>query len=301
MNHFNIINLIEKNPISILSNTYNNKFLIKIKENFTNSEQQLFVSSLYCYLNYDNIKDLIIDFDDIWKWLGFSNKDKAKRALIKNFIIDVDYKFLLTPIGEQKKEGRGGHNREIILMNINTFKLLCIKSETKKANEIHNYLLKLEKLLQDIIIEQSNEFKKLLEKKENEIINIEKQNYILQKKNKLEKHNLLLQEYGTSSPLIYIVRVKTYDDNSYVIKIGESRKGISDRYTEHKSKYEEAVLLDCFMVKRSRDFELFLHNFLPFCDTGKFGAIKVNRADEFAPVKNADGPSNQAPVDDSPA
>jgi len=44
-----------------------------------------------------------------------------------------------------------------------------------------------------------------------------------------------------------------------------------------------------------------LHNFLPFCDTGKFGAIKVNRADEFAPVKNADGPSNQAPVDDSPA
>lgn len=39
-------------------------------------------------------------------------------------------------------------------------------------------------------------------------------------------------------------------------------------------------------------FELFLHNFLPFCDTGKFGAIKVNRLDEFAPVKNADGPSN---------
>ena len=34
-------------------------------------------------------------------------------------------------------------------------------------------------------------------------------------------------------------------------------------------------------------FELFLHNFLPFCD--KFGVLKVQREDEFAPVKNANG------------
>ena len=30
-----------------------------------------------------------------------------------------------------------------------------------------------------------------------------------------------------------------------------------------------------------------MHNFLPFCDAGKFGAIKVKREDEFGPVKNA--------------
>lgn len=48
-------------------------------------------------------------------------------------------------------------------------------------------------------------------------------------------------------------------------------------------------------------FELFLHGFLPFCDQGKFGAIKVDRAEEFGPVKNADGPSDEAPVNDSPA
>lgn len=35
-------------------------------------------------------------------------------------------------------------------------------------------------------------------------------------------------------------------------------------------------------------FELFLHNFLPFCDDGKFGVLCVQRHDEFAPVKNAD-------------
>lgn len=36
-------------------------------------------------------------------------------------------------------------------------------------------------------------------------------------------------------------------------------------------------------------FELFIHNFLPFCDNGKFGVLKVAREEEFAPVKNAEG------------
>ena len=42
-------------------------------------------------------------------------------------------------------------------------------------------------------------------------------------------------------------------------------------------------------------FELFLHNFLPFCDDGKFGALKVQREDEFAPVKNANGAATDTP------
>lgn len=39
----------------------------------------------------------------------------------------------------------------------------------------------------------------------------------------------------------------------------------------------------------SYKFELFLHNFLPMCADGKVGAIKVDRDDEFAPIKNASG------------
>ena len=49
----NIIDLIEKNPITNLSNTYNNKFLIKIKDNFTEIQQKIFISSFYCYLNHN--------------------------------------------------------------------------------------------------------------------------------------------------------------------------------------------------------------------------------------------------------
>ena len=48
-------------------------------------------------------------------------------------------------------------------------------------------------------------------------------------------------------------------------------------------------------------FELFLHNFLPMCSDGKVGALKVNRNEEFGPVKNADGPEGEALVNDSPS
>jgi UDP-N-acetylglucosamine/UDP-N-acetylgalactosamine diphosphorylase len=42
-------------------------------------------------------------------------------------------------------------------------------------------------------------------------------------------------------------------------------------------------------------FELFIHNFLPFCDAGKFGVMKVIREEEFAPVKNAEGSEVDSP------
>lgn len=37
-------------------------------------------------------------------------------------------------------------------------------------------------------------------------------------------------------------------------------------------------------------FELFIHGFLPMVEAGKLGIVMVDRASEFAPVKNADGP-----------
>lgn len=56
----NIVELIENNPITRLSGTYQHKLLTKIKENFTNNEQQMFVTSFYCYLNYDYQNDFVV-------------------------------------------------------------------------------------------------------------------------------------------------------------------------------------------------------------------------------------------------
>jgi hypothetical protein len=91
MQSLDIVKLIEKNSMTRLTNEYEHKLLNKIKDSFTNTQQQLFVSSFYCYLHYRS-NDFVIDFDDIWKWVGFTRKGHAKRVLEKNFVIDIDYK-----------------------------------------------------------------------------------------------------------------------------------------------------------------------------------------------------------------
>ena len=68
--NLDIVKLIEKNPITRFSNNYQNRFINKIKEHFNENEQQLFITSFYCYLNYDSKKEFIIDLDNVWKWLG---------------------------------------------------------------------------------------------------------------------------------------------------------------------------------------------------------------------------------------
>lgn len=244
METFNIVDAIETKTNNKLSNTYNNKLIEKIKNNFTEEEQKLYIVSFYSYLNYDEFTDFVVDLDDVWKWLGFSQKVNTKRVLTKNFKENIDYKILLFQNEEQKKDGRGGNNKETILLNINTFKLFCLLAGTEKAKQIHKYYVKLESILHQTIKEESKEFK-------NQILQLEwdKKKLIIDKS--MEKHNLLLKEYGTSSPLIYLVRIKTYENKTYGLKIGESRLGITDRYGEHKSKYDECVFMDCFRVLRT--------------------------------------------------
>ena len=145
-----IVNLIESNPITKFTGDYQSKLVEKVKNNFNNYEQQLFLSSFYCYLKYDFKNDFVIDLDNVWQWLDFSSKHKSKELLNKFFVINKDYKCLLTQAGEQKKETRGGHNKEIIMLNVETFKKFCLKAGTKKADEIHEYFIKLENIMFEI-------------------------------------------------------------------------------------------------------------------------------------------------------
>jgi phage anti-repressor protein len=275
-----IVNLIEKNPITRFSRDYQNKFIHKIQQKFSETQQHLFIGSFYCYLNYTK-NDFVIDLENVWKWLGFSRKDPAKVVLEKHFIINVDYivKKATSEVAEAKnftpevagtknnEENRGGHNKETILLNINTFKKLCLKSNTKKADEIHDYFIKLEETFQEIINEESSELRvQLLNNQEHFKQNqrkIKEKDEAIEKlirDKMLEKHNLLLREFGNKGSIVYIIKVKTFENGQYIVKIGESRKGIESRYNEHKTNYEESLILDCFSVVRSKELESFIHN-----------------------------------------
>ena len=99
-----------------------------------------------------------------------------------------------------------------------------------------------------------------LQKQLSQVEDKKKQEYEtkLEKQKVIEREKILLKEYGTIGSVFYVIKVKTYENKQYVIKVGESRRGITDRYKEHKSKYEECLLLDCFAVNKSKDFETFI-------------------------------------------
>lgn len=265
MEQLDIVSLIENNPITKLSKDYNIKLLTKIKNIFTDFEQQLFLSSFYCYINCNPTNDFVIDLDNVWKWIGFSYKHKAKLLLEKNFVIDTDYKILPNLKVEQKideeekKENRGGHNKEIIMMNINTFKKFCLKAGTKKADEIHDYYMKLEEIIQETISDECNELKLQLDKEKNKLENISIQS---EKEKEELKEKTLLEQFPLNTQCIYIGLVdnktlgkpnsKMYHET--VIKFGQSNN-LNERVKIHKKTYENFRLYNAFKVKNKIEIE----------------------------------------------
>ena len=248
MESFNIVDLIENNPITTLSTTYQNKLLTKIKAKFTESEQQLFVVSFYGVLKYDTTSDFVIDLDDVWKWLEFATKQKAKMLLENHFVKEKDYKITTTPPVKKSEHVRGGHNKEIFMLNIATFKKFCLKAGTKKADEIHDYYIKLEETLQEVSHEESTELKTQLEQNH---IQLEQTQFQLDKSEKTAekiREKTLLEQFGRNTQCVYYGSIDNLShNNERLIKFGNSNN-LAGRVAQHKETYTNFHLLNAFKV-----------------------------------------------------
>jgi hypothetical protein len=254
MQELNIVELIEKNPITKLSSTYNNKLLNKIKEKFSGFEQQLFVSSFYCFLNYDKNIDFVVDLDNVWKWLGFNQKYNAKYLLEKNFNIDVDYKNLAPESSGASldKEKHGGQNKQTILLTIKCFKSLCLKAQTKKAIEIHEYYMKLEETLHEIVEEETNELKLQLEQKDNIILEIKQ---TTQKEKQLAVEQAIIVQFPVNTECIYFGTIdNTNESEEKLIKFGHTND-LATRILDHRKKYTNFILKNAFRVQNKVEIE----------------------------------------------
>ena len=248
MSNFDIVSLIEQNPITKLSGDYHNKLITKIKETFNDTQQQMFVASFYCYLNCHKKNDYIIDLDNVWKWLGFSQKVRAKELLEKHFKIDIDYQKSLSLAGKQTTHIKGGKNKETFMLNIETFKKFCLKAGTKKADEVHEYYIKLEETLHEIIQEESNELKLQLENFKNQVGTNENEKLLIREKT-------ILQQFPNNTQCVYYGIIDNLSDNNEkLIKFGNSNF-LKNRVSKHKDTYSNFFLVNAFRVDNKLQIE----------------------------------------------
>lgn len=237
MNTIDYVNLIKNNPINKFNEKSNNKLLEKINLFFSEKEQKIFITNFYCYLNYDKDKDYIISIDDIWEWLEFYKKANCKKLLLKCFQENKDY---IIKKNDKNIKQYGGQNKEHILLNINCFKSLCLKADTKISYEIHNYYIKLENLINEIYEEQVEELKNITSK-------------IQKDKKDLEKE--LIKNFPINTECIYIGTIdNTNEDNEKLIKFGHTNN-LEQRIHEHNKTYDNFVLKSATKVSNKQEIE----------------------------------------------
>ena len=262
--NINIVNLVENNPIEKINETkYQSVLIEKLQSNFINSEELLFLQNYYSYFKYDYQNDFVIDLDDIWKSFDFTKKCNLKYTLEKNFTIDKDY-IINDTIQNNKKSGRGGHNKIFIMLNIDTLKKLSLKSRTKKSNEFYENIDKLQKIinqtLQEIVNDESNEkhINELKQKLE------EKDTIITKKDSEIDKINnqkmkeieaVIISNFPLNTECVYLGRVDNRSSkNESLIKFGHTNN-LGNRVIDHRKTYKNFIVIQAFKVINKVEIE----------------------------------------------
>jgi hypothetical protein len=329
---------------------FDTKLSNKLRTVFNDDEQSMFRASFEGYLNYRDT-EFVVDFDLVRKWVGYSKKYHAKRALVDNFTENVDYKiqnsllrsqervcetdypnshdnrsgnnenslrrpqqrvcetdypnshddysgsnenFAPTIGGAKKNENslprsgervcetdyqnfsaetsakktenvdykiekplprsgerfcetdypnyhknHGGQNKETIMLTVVAFKKFCMKAGTVRADKIHDYYIKLERCLHDMLRSEINEKDEQLVLKDEQLVLKDEQ-----------KELNLLQNFD-NKPVVYLIIVE-----KNVVEFGYSNN-IKRRLGEHKRAISKNISLEyCVDSIYNREIEI---------------------------------------------
>jgi hypothetical protein len=133
-----------KSSNTTLSLDIQDRLIEQLNTNFTEDEQRWYVANLYMYMNYHPTDDYPINLEHVFKMIGFSNKGNAMKTIKNNFIQGEDYKKLLFRMEKQVRNGRdlggSGLNQETIMLNVDTFKNLCMLAKTETSSLIKRHV-----------------------------------------------------------------------------------------------------------------------------------------------------------------
>jgi hypothetical protein len=123
-----------------------------------------------------------------------------------------------------------------------------LKAGTKKADEIHDYYIKLEETLQEVSHEESTELKTQLEQNH---IQLEQTQFQLDKSEKTAekiREKTLLEQFGRNTQCVYYGSIDNLShNNERLIKFGNSNN-LAGRVAQHKETYTNFHLLNAFKV-----------------------------------------------------
>jgi phage anti-repressor protein len=111
---------------------------------------QLSIQSVNSLLQ--NTEPYPVDFDDAWRWVGYSRKDNAltrlKASLEEGFDFSCEFR---------KIKPGAGRPEEKYFLTVEAFKMFAMLAETPQGREVRKYFIECERRLKEILIQQSIE------------------------------------------------------------------------------------------------------------------------------------------------
>jgi phage anti-repressor protein len=256
-----------KNSSTTLSLNLQTKMVTLLNEEFSEEQQKWYIANLFMYMNYHSTTDYPINLETAVKILGFAHKKNAKRTLENNFIEGEDYKVQLLPREQNpNRKDLGGRPEEEIMLNMDTFKNLCMLVKTPEGKAARKYYVKLENINNNIIKMEIKEQKLLQEQQSQQLQLKNNEMKLLQIESQEKQHKIELMTRKTNKfekgESIYIFHSTIEEDGKliHLYKPGRT-KNANTRDTVHKTSSYKGILLqikcvDSVILERNVHFLL---------------------------------------------
>jgi phage anti-repressor protein len=99
--------------------------------------------------------DFPIDFDDVWRWLDYSRKNNALRALIDELDVNADY--IQGVLLNKEGKATGGRPSDKYYLSVDGFKVFCMAAGTQRGKEVRRYFVEVEKAYKELAANRAME------------------------------------------------------------------------------------------------------------------------------------------------